>query len=109
MDDSHAHTVNYERRTGHIVPRRATVHDVGTGLTHKHIICLKRYRDGKTSDQIAKETYHSMEAVDRYLGQYDRVRHCRMEGMAKEQIAFTLGCSESLVQEYLEIDRELGK
>jgi DNA-binding CsgD family transcriptional regulator len=97
----------YEDRTGQVVPRRATVHDVGTGLTHKRIICYKRYGEGKTSEQIARETYHSLESVDRYLGQYDRVRHCRQEGMDAPQIAFTLNCSRSLVEQYLAIDREL--
>lgn len=97
----------HERDTGKVVPRRATLHDVGSGLTHKRIIILKRYRDGKPADQIARETYHSLEAVDRYLGQYDRVRHCRLQGMSKEATAFTLNCSLSLVQQYLDLDQEL--
>jgi len=97
----------YERETGKVIPRRATVHDVGTGLTHKRIICLKRYREGKTSDVIARESYHSIEAVDRYLGQFDRVRCCREEGMSPEQTAHILSCSLSLVREYVKIDREL--
>jgi len=99
--------VGYERETSTVVPRRATLHDVGTGLTHKRIICSKRYAEGKSSDQIARETYHSMEAVDRYLGQYDRVRHCKLQGMTPEETAHTLDCGCSLVQEYLDIDREL--
>lgn len=67
----------------------------------------KRYAEGKSSDQIARETYHSIEAVDRYLGQYDRVRHCRLQGMTPEETAHTLSCGLSLVNEYLDIDREL--
>jgi hypothetical protein len=98
---------DYERRTETLVPRRATLHDVGSGLTHKRIICLKRYREGKASDQIARETYHSLEAVDRYLGQYDRVRHCRRQGLTPWETAHVLDCSVSLVEEYLAIDREL--
>ena len=97
----------HERRSGHLVPRRATLHDVGTGLTHKLIICRKRYLEGKPSDQIARETYHSIEAVDRYLGQYDRVRHCRLEGMDAATIAYTLNCGRALVEAYLAIDVEL--
>ena len=99
--------VEYERQRDQVVPRRATVHDVGTGLTHKRIICWKRYAEGKSSDVIAQQTYHSMEAVDRYLGQFDRVRHCRKHGLSPQQTAFSLGCSLALVQEYLDIDREL--
>ena len=97
----------YERKTGKVVPRRATVHDVGTSLTHKRIICHKRYAEGKDVVQIARETYHSIESVDRYLGQYDRVRHCRLEGMTKAETAHVLDCSVRLVEEYLRIDEEL--
>jgi len=99
--------VQHEEQTGRLVPRRATLHDVGTGLTHKRIICWKRYAEGKPADVVARETYHSLEAVDRYLGQFDRVRHCRGEGMSAEHTAFTLNCSVALVNEYLAIDRAL--
>ena len=99
--------VEHERRTKQLVPRRATLHDVGTGLTHKRIICWKRYAEGKSPDLVARETYHSLEAVDRYLGQFDRVRHCRQQGLSVEQTAFTLNCSRALVNEYLVIDQEL--
>ncbi len=107
-DSNIAHQLSHhEKQTGKLVPRRATLHDVGTGLTHKRIICLKRYAEGKSADLVAKETYHTLEAVDRYLGQFDRVRHCRQQGMSPEKTAYTLNCGVSLVQEYLAIDREL--
>ena len=99
--------IEHEEKTGQLVPRRATLHDVGTGLTHKRIICRKRYAEGKPADVVARETYHSLEAVDRYLGQFDRVRHCRRQGMSPGKIAFTLNCGVALVNEYLAIDREL--
>jgi hypothetical protein len=99
----------HERLTNTVVPRRATLHDVGTGLTHKRIICWKRYAQGKEPHIVARETYHSLEAVDRYLGQYDRVRHCRLEGLTPDQTAHTLGCGLTLVKEYLAIDDLLQK
>jgi Protein of unknown function (DUF1670) len=99
----------HERETNTLVPRRATLHDVGTGLTHKRIICWKRYAEGKESHIVARETYHTLEAVDRYLGQYDRVRHCRIQGLTPEQTAHTLACGLRLVQEYLAIDDLLEK
>ena len=99
----------HERLTNTVVPRRATLHDVGTGLTHKRIICWKRYAEGKEPHLVARETYHSLEAVDRYLGQYDRVRHCRLEGLTPEQTAHALGCGLPLVREYLAIDDLLEK
>lgn len=97
----------YERENGCVVPRRATIHDVGTGVTHKRIICRKRYIEGKPTHLIAKETCHTRESVDRYLAAFSRVRQCRKEGLSKEQISFTLGCSRSLVHEYFDIDDEM--
>jgi hypothetical protein len=80
----------YERNTGSLVPRRATLHDVGTCLTHKRLICWKRYAEGKDPHLVARETYHTLEAVDRYLGQFDRVRYCARQGMSPAEIAYTL-------------------
>jgi DNA-binding CsgD family transcriptional regulator len=97
----------HEREQQQVVPRRATLHDVGTGLTHKGIICWKRYAEGKSPDQIARETHHSLEAVDNYLGKFDRVLHCLQQGMNPTEIAFTLNCSLALVNQYLAIHEEL--
>jgi hypothetical protein len=99
----------HERSTNTVVPRRATLHDVGTGLTHKRVICWLRDAEGKSPDVVARATYHSLEAVDRYLGQYDRVRHCRLQGLTPEQTAYALKCSVALVRRYLEIDDLLEK
>ena len=109
-DSRIAHVLaEHERRTNTIVPRRATLHDVGTGLTHKRVICWKRFAEGKEPHIVARETYHSLEAVDRYLGQYDRVRHCRLQGLTPEQTSHALGCGLPLVNEYLAIDELLEK
>ena len=97
----------YESSHEEIVPRRANIHDVGTGITHKNIICSKYYLDGKTSDVVARETCHSIDAVDRYIGQYDRVRHCRLQGLSDQETAYALNCSLRLVQEYLDLEEKL--
>jgi hypothetical protein len=97
----------HERDNQIIVPRRATLHDVGTGRTHKTIICRKRYVNGLEPHIIARETHHSLAAVDRYLSQYERVRQCRLQGFKPQETAQLLACSLSLVQEYLDIDRQL--
>jgi len=96
----------HERKSQKLIPRRATLHDFGSGLTHKAIICRK-FCEGKTADQIARETHHSLSSVDRYLNDFARVRHCRQLGMSLEQIAFTLNHSHHLVQQYLDLDQEL--
>ena len=98
---------SYERQHHQVVPRRGTLHDLGSALTHKGIICRKRYAEGKSSDQIALETHHSIWAVDNYLGKFDRVRHCVEQGMNPREIAYTLDCSEGLVNQYISIDNDL--
>jgi hypothetical protein len=94
----------HERSTNTIVPRRATLHDVGSGITHKRIICWKRFAEGKDPSVVARETYHSLEAVDQYLGEYDRVRLCRLQGLTPQQTALALKRSLALVRQYLDID-----
>ncbi len=99
--------VAHERANATTVPRRANLHDVGRGVTHKALICRKRYVEGLEPHEVARATYHSLEAVDRYLGQYDRVRHCRLQGLTAAETAQALACSVALVEEYLTIDRAL--
>lgn len=98
----------HEREHKVVIPRRATLHDVGSGVTHKRIICWKRYVDGKSPEVIARETHHSLTAVDRYLGMFDRVRCCNQQQMPSHEIARVLGCTERLVNEYLAIDAMLA-
>lgn len=110
-DSSHIGSLiaEHERKNNCVIPRRATIHDVGTGLTHKRIICRKRYVEGKPTHLIAKETCHTRESVDRYLALFSRVRQCRYEGLSPQQISFTLNCSKPLVQEYIDIDDEIQR
>lgn len=107
-DSEIAHVlVDYEQRTQSLVPRRATLHDVGTGLTHKRIICWKRFAEGKEPPQVARETYHSLAAVDHYLAQFDRVRYCRQLGMSAAETAHVLDRGLPVVHEYLLIAQQL--
>jgi hypothetical protein len=99
---------HWEDLHNEVIPRRTTLHDVGSGVTHKRIICRKRYLEGKLPHEVARETYHTLQSVDRYLGQYERVRHCRKEGLTPEQTAHILGCGVRLVQEYLAIDEGIN-
>lgn len=97
----------HERESGKLIPRRANVHDVGTGQTHKRIICLARHRDGKSATQIARETYHSHAAVDKYLSDFARVRFCLQKGMDRAEIRQALEMSDQLIDQYVEINEEL--
>ena len=100
-------TIEYEHENKVVLPRRGTVHDLGRSTTHKKIICEKSFRDKKATPDIARETYHSPNAVDRYLNDFDRVRFCLKNGLSVEEVSFTTQLSKSLVVEYDDLIKEL--
>jgi hypothetical protein len=99
----------YEKRTGEVVPRRGTVHDLGPTLTHKAVIARKVLRERKTTAQAARETNHTPESVDRYLLDLMRGYIClKRSQQTPEQTAFATGLSLPLVKEYAALIDELG-
>ena len=103
----HKNITEYERENNVVLPRRGTVHDLGRSTTHKRIICGKSLLDRKATPDIARETHHSPHAVDRSLGDFERVRFCLKQGLSVEETAFTTQLSKSLVVEYEDLIKEL--
>lgn len=100
---------DYEIRTGEVVPRRGTVHDLGSSVTHKGIIAYKALRERKSTLQVARETAHTCESVDRYLRDLARCYMClKRLGQTVEQTTFTTGLSLRLVRDYDDLIAELG-
>jgi len=99
--------LSYEKETGEVVPRRGTVHDMGRSVTHKRIVCHKRFAKKYSSVRIARETSHSLEEVEKYLLDCRRVKYCLLKWLDEEQISFVLKMSRNLVREYIEIINEL--
>ncbi len=99
----------YETETGQIVPRRGNIHDMGRTVTHKRLICRKAYLEGKTTPVIARETYHSPEAVDRYILDFARVYFATVQRqMSVQETVFAIQRPRYLVEEYVELIREFG-
>ena len=98
----------HERETGEVVPRRATVHDMGPTITHKATICRKVIVEGRSVEQVARETQHSPEAVSRYVQDYRRVITCLKQGLSVQQSAYATGMSKSLVGEYQRLAQQYG-
>ena len=99
----------YEAETGQIVPRRGNIHDLGRTVTHKRLICRKAYLEGKTTPVIARETYHSPEAVDRYILDFARVYFATVQRhMSVQETVFAIQRPRYLVEEYVELIREFG-
>lgn len=99
----------YEQETGQVVPRRGNIHDMGPTVSHKTIICRKAYKEGKPTHVIARETFQSPAAVDRYILDFARVYFATVErGMTAEQAAFAIQRPLSLVQEYVRLIAEFA-
>lgn len=100
--------IEYEREHDMVLPRRGTVHDLGRSVSHKSDICRKSVVEKKATPDIARETSHSTEAVDRYLNDFERVKFCLKREMSVDGTSFATGMSRSLVMEYVDLVNELG-
>jgi len=99
----------YEAETGEVVPRRGNLHDMGRTVTHKRIICRKAYLEGKPTHVIAREVYHSPEAVDHYILDFARVRFATVQrGMTAQETAFAIQRPLYIVKEYVKMIKEFG-
>jgi hypothetical protein len=100
---------DYETETGEIVPRRGNIHDMGRTVSHKWIICRKAYVEGKLTPTIAREAFHSPEAVDNYILGLARVYFAIVQrGMTPQEAAFALQQSLYLVEEYVDMIKAFG-
>lgn len=86
-----------------VLPRRGTIHDMGPSLTHKKIIINKLFIEQKTVQQVSRETYHSVRAIERYIVAFKQILLCRQKGMNTDEIAFSVRKTKRLVKEYEKI------
>lgn len=94
------------RNQGEFLPLRGYVVDMGSYPTHKAAV-IRLYVEGLTTPDIASRTYHSKEAVDRYIRGFERVRLLASK-FAREELPLLTGMSEGLVDQYLELMEEHG-
>ena len=59
-------------------------------------------------EQVMHETYHSAEAITRYLVAFKQVLLCHRKGLSTEEIAFAVKMSKRLVEEYQRLIAELA-
>jgi len=97
---------SHERETSTLVPRRGTIHDMGPSVTHKRQICRRVIVEGQSTEQAARNTQHSPEAVTRYVQDYRRVSACLHMGMSIQQTSFATRLSQRLVAQYNELTQE---
>jgi len=84
---------------------RGIVEDCSPAVSHKAQI-VARHLKGESTSEIARATSHTPRSVERYLRRFEQVREI-VRYLDKEPdppvIARILGCSQRLVQTYLEL------
>ena len=103
------YTREWEQAHNLLLPRRGTIHDMGPTLTHKKEIIERLFLQGKSVEQVMRETYHSAEAITRYVVAFKQVLLCQRKGLATEEIAFAVKMSKRLVAEYQRLITELAE
>lgn len=92
----------YHEENDDMLPLKGYILDMGRGTTHKRII-LELYEEGNEAPDIARETDHSLEAVDRYIKDYERVRFLVRRGIESTQIQHMTGRGSSIIKQYIKI------
>lgn len=93
----------WEHREKTVLPHTGSLHDMGTCVSHKFLIVRKIAMEKKDPYTVAKETNHSMRAVDRYMKDFHRVRTCYKDGKDVEFISLATGLATHVVNEYMSI------
>ena len=93
----------YEKEQNVTLPHTGSLQDMGSCVSHKSTIIKKVEIDKKDPLTVAKETNHSVWAVDRYIKDFNRVRLCYQDGKDKEFISLATGLSKFVVNEYVSI------
>jgi DNA-binding Lrp family transcriptional regulator len=88
------------RAAGYQVATRGKLRGVGRGQTHK-VLIVELYLKRHTYTEIQRRTRHSVTAIKRYLQTFGRVVLLQRKGLAPSEIAFAVGISERLTEEYL--------
>ncbi|NBD34443.1 MAG: DUF1670 domain-containing protein [Chloroflexi bacterium] len=87
------------RAEGYQVATRGKLRGVGRGQTHK-VIIVEYYLKRCTYTEIQRRTRHSVTAIKRYIQTFGRVVMLKRKGLSGSEIAFAVGISERLAEEY---------
>ncbi len=99
----------WDKEHGGLLPRRGTIHDMGPTLTHKKEIVRKLFLEGKTVEQVQRETNHSPQAIHRYIQSFKQVLLCLRKGLTVKETSYATKMTQRLVKEYQELVEQYGK
>lgn len=101
--------IKYEKEHEIVLPHTGSLQDMGSCISHKRVIIKKIIIDKKDPFRVAKETKHSIRAVDRYLKDYYRVKYCYDENKDIDFTEKVTGIRKFVVTEYLNIIENFHK
>ncbi len=100
---------SYEKRHRVDLPHPGNLQDMGSCITHKYQIIFKYVVEKKDPLIIAKETNHTIKAVDNYLRNFNRVKTLYLDGKDEKYIHIVTNFSISLVKQYISIINQCFK
>lgn len=111
MTDSNATVIRktYEKRHNVDLPHPGNLQDMGTCITHKYQIIFKYVVEKKDPLIIAKETNHTINAVDNYLRNFNRVKTLYLDNKDEKYIHTVTNLSTSLINQYVSIVNQYVK
>jgi hypothetical protein len=99
----------YEEKHNVILPHPGNLQDMGSCLTHKYQIIYKCVVEKKDPLIAAKETNHTIMAVDHYLKDFNRVKTLYLDDKNAEYIHLVTKLSITLINQYVNIINQYVK
>ena len=99
----------YEKKHNVNLPHPGNLQDMGSCLTHKYQIIYKCVVEKKDPLIAAKETNHTVMAVDRYLKDFNRVKTLYLDHKDKDYIHLVTKLSLNLIAQYVNIINQYVK
>ena len=94
---------DYERTHKCELPHPGNLQDMGSCVTHKEQIVYKAIVEKKDPIQVANESKHTQQAVDRYLKDFHRVQTVYNHNSDPDYISLVTNISKSVVNQYINL------
>ena len=99
----------YEEKHNINLPHPGNLQDMGSCLTHKYQIIYKCVVEKKDPLIAAKETNHTIMAVDRYLKDFNRIKTLYLDDKDQDYIHLVTKLSLNLIAQYVNIINQYVK
>ncbi|MCF6246336.1 MAG: DUF1670 domain-containing protein [Desulfobacula sp.] len=93
----------YEKKYNINLPHPGSLQDMGSCITHKYQIIYKCVIEKKDPVIVAKETNHTIMAVDRYLKDFNRVKTLYLDKKNEDYIHLVTKLSLNVIAQYINI------